>query len=49
MNRLNDAKKRLEPDSFFIITDEENYEKDIAKYSKGQLRKAHIIKIVAKG
>lgn len=47
MKRLDDVKASFEPESFFIITDDENYESEIAKYSETQLKKAHIIVIRA--
>lgn len=47
MKRLDNVEKSLEPESFFIITNDENYESEIAKYSETQLKKAHIIVIRA--
>lgn len=49
IKRLDDVEKSLEPESFFIITNYENYEAEIAKYTEAQLKKAHIIVIRAVG
>jgi len=49
MKRLDDVEKSLEPESFFIITNYENYEAEIAKYTEAQLKKAHTIVIRAVG
>lgn len=47
MKRLDALEKSFEPESFFIITNYENYEAEIAKYTEAQLKKARIIVIRA--
>jgi len=47
IKRLDALEKNYEPESFYIITNDENYEAEIAKYSEAQRKKAHIIVIRA--